>query len=512
MTRLAEELLADIDKDTVDFGPNYDDSHTEPLVFPSRFPNLLVNGTDGIAVGMATNVPPHNLREIIEAMIAGSCAGDHDHRAHGHVPGPDFPTGGSILGRSGIAQAYATGRGRIQVRAKATIETDRKGDRETIVVTEIPFQVNKSELVAKIAELVRDKRLEGISGMPRDESDRDGMRIVVDLKRDANSQVILNQLYKMTAMQTTFGIINLTIVGGRPQILGLKEVLEQFIEHRREVVLRRTRFELREAEAKREIVEGLGMALTEIDAVIHTIRTSQDTDVARERLMRLPLRGLEEFVKRAGRPEEEINEAAARGEYFLSERQAQAILDMRLSRLTGLEQEKLAAEYAVLCDTIARLQAILASEERLKQVIVGELAEIRDRFGDARRTEILAEEGTSDRGPHRRRGHDRHVLTRRLHQAHAGRRAPGAAPRWQGQGRHGDPRGGLGQPDLRRLHALVRPVLQRQGQGLPEEGLRDPGGEPHLEGARHRELRGHGARREGRRHRPGPRVRRGATS
>jgi len=394
MTRLAEELLADIDKDTVDFGPNYDDSHTEPLVLPSRFPNLLVNGTDGIAVGMATKIPPHNLREIVDATIKLVQAPQTTLlELMEIVPGPDFPTGGSILGRSGIAQAYATGRGRIQVRAKATIETDRKGDRETIVVTEIPFQVNKAELVAKIAELVRDKRLEGISGMPRDESDRDGMRIVVELKRDANSQVVLNQLYKLTAMQTTFGIINLMIVGNRPQILGLKEVLEQFIEHRREVVLRRTRFELREAEAKKEIVEGLGMALTEIDAVIHTIRTSTDSEVARERLMRLPLRGLEEFVKRAGRPEEEIAEAAARGEYFLSERQAQAILDMRLSKLTGLEQEKLAGEYAALCDTIARLQAILASEEKLKEVIVGELVEIRDRFGDARRTEILAEEG-----------------------------------------------------------------------------------------------------------------------
>ena len=394
MTRLAEELLADIDKDTVDFGPTYDDSHVEPLVLPSRFPNLLVNGTDGIAVGMATKIPPHNLREILDATILLVRTPETTLiELMDIVQGPDFPTGGSILGRSGIAQAYATGRGRIQVRAKATVEPEGRGDREMIVITEIPYQVNKAELVAKIAELVRDKRIEGISGMPRDESDRDGMRIVIELKRDANAQVLLNQLYKMTAMQTTFGIINLMIVGGRPQILGLKEVLEQFIEHRREVVLRRTRFELREAEARREIVEGLGMALTEIDAVIHTIRTSPDTDVARERLMRLPLRGLEEFVRRAGRPEDEILEAAARGEYFLSERQANAILDMRLSRLTGLEQEKLAAEYAALCDTIASLQAILASEEKLKDVIVAELEDIRERFGDDRRTEISAEEG-----------------------------------------------------------------------------------------------------------------------
>jgi DNA gyrase subunit A len=402
MDRLASELLSDIDKDTVDFGPNFDDSEREPLVLPSRFPNLLVNGSGGIAVGMATNIPPHNLREIVDAtlrLIANPALtvtelmlDDPDNGFLG-VKGPDFPTAGFIYGTGGIRQALETGRGRILMRARANIEAlPGKNDREQIVITEIPYQVNKAELLKKIVELVKEKRLEGISDL-RDESDRDGMRMVIELKRDAVGQIVLNKLYQMTALQSTFGVIQLSIVGGRPAVLNLKEMLEHFIAHRREVVTRRTRFELREAERSREIVEGLGMAITETDLVIKTIRQSPDSDTARARLMKLPLAGLEAFVRRAGRPEAEIEAAKARGEYFLSERQAKAILEMRLSRLTGLEGDKLAKEYGELCDTIARLSAILASETLLLEVISGELREVRERYGDARRTEIVPAEG-----------------------------------------------------------------------------------------------------------------------
>jgi DNA gyrase subunit A len=402
MDRLASELLSDIEKDTVDFGPNFDDSEREPLVLPSRFPNLLVNGSGGIAVGMATNVPPHNLREVVDATLrliddpnltVMELMVDEPDGSRLGVKGPDFPTAGFIYGTGGIRQALETGRGRILMRARASIEPiTGKGDREQIVITEIPYQVNKSELLKKIVELIKDKRIEGISDL-RDESDRDGMRIVIELKRDAASQIVLNKLYQMTPLQSTFGVIQLAIVGGRPQVLNLKEMLEHFIAHRREVVTRRTRFELREAEAAREIVEGLGMAITETDLVIKTIRESPDSDEARARLMQLPLRGLEAFVRRAGRPEEEINAARERGDYFLSERQAKAILEMRLARLTGLEGEKLAKEYGQLCDTIARLSAILASEKLLLEVISGELREVRERYGDERRTEIVPAEG-----------------------------------------------------------------------------------------------------------------------
>jgi DNA gyrase subunit A len=402
LDRLASELLADIDKDTVEFGPNFDESEREPLVLPSRIPNLLINGSGGIAVGMATNVPPHNLREIIDATLriienpsvtVQDLMLDDPITGRLGVKGPDFPTAGFIYGTSGIRQAIETGRGRILMRARATIEPIAgKNDREQIVITEIPYQVNKAELLKKIVELVREKRLEGISDI-RDESDRDGMRVVIELKRDAMGQIVLNKLYQMTALQSTFGVIQLAIVGGRPQVLGLKEMLEHFVAHRRDVVTRRTRFELREAEGQREIVEGLGMATTEVDLVIKTIRESPDSETARGRLMQLPLRGLEEFVRRAGRPEEEIQAARARGDYFLSERQAKAILEMRLSRLTGLEREKLAKDYAELCDTIARLRAILASDVLLMKVIGDELAEIRERYGDERRTEIVPAEG-----------------------------------------------------------------------------------------------------------------------
>ena len=392
LSRIATEMLADIDKETVDFIPNYDDSEVEPSVLPAKFPQLLVNGSGGIAVGMATNIPPHNLGEIIDATVA--IIKNPEVTLQDLlllVPGPDFPTGGLIYGRSGIEQAYRTGRGAVVMRGKAEVEKTHKGDREQIVVTEIPYQVNKARLHAKIAELMKEKRIEGISEV-RDESDREGIRLVVELKKDVFPQVILNQLYRLTDLQTSFGVINLSIVNGRPAVLNLKETLAHFIEHRREVVTRRCRYELRQAEAQREIVEGLGMATNDVDRVVATIRASRDTEEARARLMALPLRGLGEFLRRAGRPETECESADAKGDYFLSERQAKAILEMRLSRLTGLELEKLAAEYGELLKEIERLRTILADAAILMNVIVMELEDIKSRFNDKRRTEIVAAE------------------------------------------------------------------------------------------------------------------------
>ncbi len=392
LDRISNELLNDIDKDTVDFVPNFDDSEREPSVLPCKFPNLLVNGSGGIAVGMATNIPPHNLGEIIDAtihLIRNPESTFADLMAF--VPGPDFPTGGLIHGRQGILDAYKTGRGSIVMRARTEVKKLGKGDREQIVVTEIPYQVNKARLVAKIAELVRDKRIEGISNV-EDHSDRHGMSIAIELRKDAHPPVVLQNLFKMTEMQTTFGVINLVIVGGRPRVLDLKDTLAHFVAHRREVVTRRTRFELRQAEGQFEIVEGLGMALTELDLIIATIRAAKDRDTAREALMGLKLRGLEMFVARAGRPAAEIAAARDKPDYLLSERQANAILDMRLARLTGLEREKLEAEYNELGNLIAHLKSILGSEDKLLGVIVTELETIKASYGDARRTEIVADE------------------------------------------------------------------------------------------------------------------------
>ena len=390
---IATELLADIDKDTVNMQPNFDGLVFEPTVLPSKFPNLLVNGSEGIAVGMATKIPPHNLGEIIDATI---------HLIRNpevtvaelmvHVPGPDFPTAGLIYGVAGIQQAYLTGRGSIMMRARCEVKKlGNKGDREQIVVTEIPYQVNKSRLVAKIAELIRDKRLEGVSNV-EDHSDREGMSIAIELKKDVYPQVVLNQLYRLTELQTSFGVINLVIVGGRPKVLDLKETIAHFVEHRREVVTRRTRFELKQAEAQFELVEGLSMAITELDLVIATIRAAPDRDVARMKLMSLRLHGLEAFVARAGRPAAEIAEARKKPEYTLSERQANAILDMRLARLTGLEREKLEAEYNELGNEIARLKDILGSEPKLLDVIVGELDQVKKQYANPRRTEIVQDE------------------------------------------------------------------------------------------------------------------------
>jgi DNA gyrase subunit A len=393
MAKLTAELLADIEKDTVEFVPNFDDTQSEPTVLPTRFPNLLVNGSSGIAVGMATNIAPHNLRETIAATIhlIRNPEATIDELMQ-IMPGPDFPTGGIIYGRLGIRQAFHTGRGSIVIRARTCVEkVPGSPEREQIVVTEVPYQVNKARLHAKIGELIRDKRIEGIRDS-RDESDRDGMRLVIELKKDVYPQVVLNQLYRLTDIQSSFGVINLAIVDGRPAVLNLAEMLKIFIEHRREVVSRRTRFELAKAEAQRELVEGLGMAVTEVDLVIRTIRASADPDEARERLMQLPLQGLEAFVRRAGRPESEIQTAKERGAYMLSERQARAILDMRLQRLTGLEQDKLATEYGELCEEIAHHRAILADEHLLMDLIVGELEEVSQKHADNRRTDIVDDE------------------------------------------------------------------------------------------------------------------------
>ena len=362
MDRLAHELLNDLDKETVDYGPNYDDSLEEPLVLPCKYPNLLVNGSEGIAVGMATKIPPHNLGEVINGLIAIIENPKLDDEALlGYVPGPDFPTGGFILGREGVKEAYRTGRGIIQMRARALVEQNSRTGRESIVVNEIPFQVNKARLIEKIADLVKDKKIEGISDL-RDESDRDGMRIVIELKRDTIPQVIINQLYKMTPMQCSFGIIMLAIVNGQPRVLSLRQVLVEFIEHRKEIVTRRTLFELKKAEARAHILEGLKIALDNLDEVIQVIKTSANPAEAKERLI---------------------------ARFELSAIQAQAILDMRLHRLTGLERDKIIEEYNQVLALIKRLKEILASEAEILNIIKGELFDVKERFADDRRTEIV---------------------------------------------------------------------------------------------------------------------------
>jgi len=394
MSRLTHELLADIDKETVDFGPNYDESEHEPLVLPTRVPNLLVNGSAGIAVGMATNVPPHNLNEVVAATIAlidepTLSIADLMH----YIPGPDFPTAGIINGSSGIVEAYRTGRGRILVRAKTEIETESNG-RETILVHELPYQVNKARLIEKIAELVKEKKLEGISEL-RDESDKDGMRIVIEIRKDAMADVVLNNLFQQTQLQVTFGINMVALLDGQPRLLNLKDILEAFIRHRREVVTRRTIFELRKARARAHILEGLTVALANIDEMIELIKNSASPAEARERMLArkwqpgmvgalLAAAGAE-----ASRPEDmDPRDGLKPAGYQLSEVQAQEILAMRLHRLTGLEQEKLSDEYREILEIIRGLIEILESPERLLTVIREELETVKNEFGDARRTEI----------------------------------------------------------------------------------------------------------------------------
>jgi DNA gyrase subunit A len=404
LERLASELLADLDKETVDFVPNYDEKEQEPSVLPTRVPNLLVNGSAGIAVGMATNVPPHNLTEIVGACIAliDDPELSFDQLLH-LVPGPDFPTAGIINGSAGIVEAYKTGRGRILVRAKADIETDDNG-RETIIVTEIPYQVNKARLIEKIAELVKEKKLEGISqdGL-RDESDKDGLRIVIEVRRDTSADVLLNNLFQQTQLQVTFGINMVALVDGQPRTLSLREMLDAFIRHRREVVTRRTIYNLRQARSRAHVLEGLTVALANIDEMIELIKTSPDAETARGRMLArrwapglvgslLAAAGAE-----ASRPEDMAADAGLGPDgYQLTEIQAQQILDMRLNRLTGLEQEKLSDEYKDLLTTIAGLIAILEDPEKLLKVIRDELIELKDQYGDARRTVIQSSQEDLD--------------------------------------------------------------------------------------------------------------------
>ena len=366
MARLSGAILSDIEKETVDWGPNYDDSLKEPLVMPAAFPNLLVNGSSGIAVGMATNMPPHNLSEVIDAIVHLINKPEATiNELMKFIPGPDFPTAGFIHGREGIKEAYTTGRGIIQMRARTIVEKNPRTNRQAIVITEIPYQVNKTKLIEKIAELVRDKKIEGISDI-RDESDREGMRIVVELKRDEVSEVILNNLFLHTQMQGTFGVINLSIVDGQPRILNLRELLRQFIRFRKEVVTRRTIFELKKAKERAHILEGLKIAIDNLDEVITLIRKSKGPQEAKDGL-----------IKR----------------FKLSEIQAQAILDMKLQRLTALEREKIVEEYKEILKLIKRLEELLASEKLLMEVVVDELKEIKKQFGDERRTEIIEKTG-----------------------------------------------------------------------------------------------------------------------
>ena len=364
MSRIAHEMLADLDKETVDFLPNYDESLVEPAVLPSKVPNLLVNGSSGIAVGMATNIPPHNLSEVVDAATALIDNPDITiDELQEFLPGPDFPTGGIIYGADGIREAYTNGRGLVRIRARVMVEKDKRTGRETIVINELPYQVNKAKLIEKIAQLVRNKQIQGVRFV-RDESDREGMRIAIGLKKDQISGVIINQLYKMTRMETTFGVIFLAVVDNRPEWLNLKEILEYFILHRKEIVIRRTRYDLRKAEARAHILEGLRVALDNLDEIVALIRNSASPAEAKERLM---------------------------SNYDLSAIQAQAILDMRLQRLTALEREKIISEYKSLLKDIARYKEILGSERLVLGIIKEELAQVQKEYGDERLTEIVKE-------------------------------------------------------------------------------------------------------------------------
>src|SRR5216684_2499149 len=362
LTRLAERMLADIDKETVDFVDNFDGSDLEPAVLPSQVPNLLINGSDGIAVGMATNIPPHNLGEVCDALLKLIENPDLTlEQILDIIPGPDFPTGGQLLGRDVIRQAYLTGRGILTMRAKAAVETDKRSGKASIIVREIPYQINKTRLIERIADLVNEKRIEGISDL-RDESDRDGMRIVIELKRDAEPKIVLNQLYKLTQMQESYGLIMLAIHEGRPRELNLCEMLLEFLRHRQRVIIRRSQFELRQAEARMHVLDGLLIALKNLDAVIKLIRAAKDAETARTELI---------------------------ARFKLSLAQAQAILDLTLRRLTSLEREKIEAEHKETEQAIARFKKILADEHELMKLIAAELTDIRKEFADERRTQII---------------------------------------------------------------------------------------------------------------------------
>jgi len=399
MAKIAHELLADLDKETVDFGPNYDGSEHEPLVFPARFPNLLVNGSSGIAVGMATNIPPHNLSEVVDACLALLKNPDLDiEQLIEYVPAPDFPTAGFIYGLAGVKEGYRTGRGRVVMRARCHFEDIGKGERQAIIIDELPYQVNKANLLMKIGEMVREKTLEGISEI-RDESDKSGMRAVIELKRGENADVVLNKLYKATQMQDSFGINMVAIIDGQPKLLNLKQVIDAFLRHRREVVTRRTIFELRKARERGHILEGLAVALSNVDEIIALIKAAPTPADAKRELMARSWRSslVEDMLSRvsdASRPEDLAPEFGLRGKgnargYHLSDAQAQAILELRLQRLTGLEQDKIVGEYREVMDRIADLLDILAKPERVTQIIGEELSAAKAQFGDKRKSEII---------------------------------------------------------------------------------------------------------------------------
>ena len=396
MARIAHELLADLDKETVDFVPNYDETESEPAVMPTRIPNLLINGSAGIAVGMATNIPPHNLTEVINACLALIDDPDTDTPTlMQHIPGPDFPTAGIINGARGIREAYRTGRGRVHVRARTEIEVNEKTDKSTIIVTELPYQVNKARLLEKIAELVRDKKLEGITAL-RDESDKDGMRMVIELRRGESADVMLNKLYQQTQLQTVFGINMVALIDGQPRLLNLKQVLDAFLRHRREVVTRRTIYDLRKARERAHVLEGLAVALANIDPVIALIKASKTPAEAKVALVSQVWQSgdvtgmLERSGAASSRPDDLDDEFGLREDgYHLSPVQAQSILEMRLHRLTGLEQDKILKEYQEILDNIAEYLEILNNADRLMEVIREELVAMNEQYGDARRTEIV---------------------------------------------------------------------------------------------------------------------------
>ncbi len=466
LARIAAALLEDIDKETVDFKPNYDESEYEPEVLPTRIPNLLVNGSEGIAVGMASKIPPHNLREIVEACIAlVQNPAIQLPKLIEMVQGPDFPTGGIILGREGIYDYFKTGRGSIKVRAKAATEKMGK-DREAIIVTELPYQVNKARLIEYSAGLVNEKKLEGISEI-RDESDRDGMRIVFELKRGEQAEVVLNNLYKQTQMQVNFGVILLAIVNGQPRELGLLDALKRFIEHRIDVIRRRTDYLLRKARDREHILLGFQRALTNIDEVIALIRASKTPREAREALMN--------FITPAeAAAYAKMVDADPRGPRF-TERQAQAIIELQLQRLTGMEQQKIIDELADIQKQIAEYLDILGSEKVLRAVVVKELKEVQKDFGDDRRTR---DRRRHRRDPARRPGAGgrrcRHCDSRRLPQAHRGRYLPPPDPRRQRPHRHVDPRRGCGRAPDHRLHPRLPVDFHQQGPRLLAEDLQYP--------------------------------------
>ena len=459
MAKIAHELLADIDKDTVDFTPNYDESEHEPQVLPAKIPNLLINGSSGIAVGMATNIPPHNLTEVISACIRViEEPGVSIDQLMEIVPAPDFPTAGIINGVHGVREAYRTGRGKVYIRARTLMEEMDNG-KQRIVVNELPYQVNKARLLEKIAELVKDKKLEGITEL-RDESDKDGMRMVIELRRGEVAEVVLNNLFQQTQMQNVFGINVVALVDGQPRTLNLKQLLEYFLRHRREVVTRRTLFELRKARERAHILEGLAVALANIDEVIALIKAAASPAEAKKRLVERAWQSgtVEAMLSRAGadasRPDGLPAEFGLTDDgYRLTETQAQAILDLRLQKLTGLEQDKIINEFEEILDKIADLLEILSSPDRLMQVIQDELLDIREQFGDERRSEIVVRpDGPHPRRPDHRGGRGRDHVAPGLRQVAAGRRLPGAAPWRARQDRDLDQGRGLRREAVRGQH------------------------------------------------------------